>query len=465
MSYKDHGSLEDNQCDLYPQNVDLVVHLPITRRRVLQGFGLTTLVALLGGKAAVSGILASKVTNNASLKDFGALGDGVTDDTAALLAFFAASSGKLCILPSGTYKITSLLNIGAITGAIFVGVQGQTKITGAFGYGLISFSTLTDVVFKGIVFENTYINATLDVGNAVVYGITVSHVRFDNCTFTVPNANTQALVVFARTSAGDTTGSINGLWIENCQFINIGQTAITLMNRGKASDKYQAARKVYIKNNYAKTLGINNSFGMFISLDGYGSEFDISNNAIEDCYTQAIENTGWWDGVISGNTFSQSTGWTKKWRALSMDGSSWGGIQNVSIKDNKIDGNATISSYAWNCSYCDFSGNVWAFTNINVGENSAFQFYGTNYCTFNGEVYRSDSQFAIRFNNIAGACSYNRFINCLADTSNSLSNKAVINFDGANVTNNSWYGYVLKGTGGSTWTNTNSASNNFVGYS
>lgn len=426
--------------------------------------GSTLVGTIQSGAGSVARTVASKLNDTVSVKDFGAVGDGVTDDTAALSAFFAASSGALCILPAGTYKITSLLSIGTITGAKFVGVQGKTKITGAFGYGLISFSNLTDVEFNGIVFENTYTNSVLSGSSAVVYGVTVNNVRFDNCTFTVPNANTQALVVFARTLAGDTAGSINGLWIENCQFINIGQTAITLMNRGTAADKYKAASRVYIRNNYAKTLGINNSFGMFISLDGYGSEFDISNNSIEDCYRQAIENTGWWDGVISGNTFSQSTGWTKKWRALSMDGSGWGGIQNVSVKDNKIVGNATIGSYAWGCTYCDFSGNVWTFTDISVGENSAFLLYGTTYCTFNGEVYRSDSLYALRLRDNAGVTSNNQFINCLADTSTSSVNTAVINFDGATVTNNSWDGYILKGTGGSTWTNTNSAANNLVGY-
>src|SRR5947209_1255276 len=57
---------------------------------------------------------------------FGAIGDGVTDDTAALQAGITAlgSQGGVLYLPAGTYKITSKLNIYRKFG---VSIQGAGK--------------------------------------------------------------------------------------------------------------------------------------------------------------------------------------------------------------------------------------------------------------------------------------------------------------------------------------------------
>lgn len=46
-----------------------------------------------------------------SVKDFGATGDGVTDDTTAILTAIAASSGKRLVFPAGTYIVASEIAI------------------------------------------------------------------------------------------------------------------------------------------------------------------------------------------------------------------------------------------------------------------------------------------------------------------------------------------------------------------
>lgn len=50
-----------------------------------------------------------KLREDVSAKDFGAVGDGVTDDTYAMLAFAAASAGRKFI-PPGRYKITQMIS-------------------------------------------------------------------------------------------------------------------------------------------------------------------------------------------------------------------------------------------------------------------------------------------------------------------------------------------------------------------
>lgn len=55
-----------------------------------------------------------------SLKDFGALGDGITDDTAAVQAAVDASvgSGTMLFCPAGTYKLSAPINVGGVLSMI-----------------------------------------------------------------------------------------------------------------------------------------------------------------------------------------------------------------------------------------------------------------------------------------------------------------------------------------------------------
>ena len=69
-----------------------------------------------------------KLAQTVSVKDFGAVGDGVTDDTAAFVA--ALATGDIVYIPFGTYKITSSLTIdeGGLVGAGWSENGEQTKL-------------------------------------------------------------------------------------------------------------------------------------------------------------------------------------------------------------------------------------------------------------------------------------------------------------------------------------------------
>jgi hypothetical protein len=83
---------------------------------------------LQAGLGAVPTTVQSKLRDVVSVKDFGAVGDGVTDDTAAIQA--AVTAGNTILFPAGNYKVTS--QISCTSGNWLVGEgAGETFITAA----------------------------------------------------------------------------------------------------------------------------------------------------------------------------------------------------------------------------------------------------------------------------------------------------------------------------------------------
>lgn len=99
--------------------------------------------ALIGGKRTATGAVAFTLhdyNENRGLNvktDFGAKGDGVTDDTAAIQAAIdyatASNKGDRIFFPAGVYKTTSTLTI--LAGVSFYGVSPISKNVGATAIG------------------------------------------------------------------------------------------------------------------------------------------------------------------------------------------------------------------------------------------------------------------------------------------------------------------------------------------
>lgn len=69
----------------------------------------TAVVYTPTGTGAVATTVQAKLRESVSVKDFGAVGDGVTDDTVAIQN--AVDSGYAVYFPAGTYKVTAVLDI------------------------------------------------------------------------------------------------------------------------------------------------------------------------------------------------------------------------------------------------------------------------------------------------------------------------------------------------------------------
>jgi hypothetical protein len=87
-----------------------------------------------------------------NVKEFGAKGDGVTDDTAAFSAALDAANGKTLYLPPGTYKISSAISKTTWNGQIVGSGIGKTVLD------FSSLSSGTGLTLKGVL---TVLSGTL----------------------------------------------------------------------------------------------------------------------------------------------------------------------------------------------------------------------------------------------------------------------------------------------------------------
>ena len=85
------------------------------------------------GTGAVATTVQAKLRESVSVKDFGAKGDGVTDDTTAINAAITFASNHILYFPKGDYKISSTINFGLMTSIVGEGPQASRIIASHSG--------------------------------------------------------------------------------------------------------------------------------------------------------------------------------------------------------------------------------------------------------------------------------------------------------------------------------------------
>ena len=141
------------------------------------------------GSGAVTTTVQAKLRESVSVKDFGAVGDGVTDDTAAIQAAITAGAGKKVYFPAATYLISSALTIvSANTRLEGDGVGTVIKNTSLTGHALKFFpnnTTATSVFLNncGIADMQIY-SAVNKTAGAGVYALQCNGFRLDRVQIT-----------------------------------------------------------------------------------------------------------------------------------------------------------------------------------------------------------------------------------------------------------------------------------------
>lgn len=431
----------------------------------------------------------------ANILDYGAVGDGVADDTAALQAALDDCQGKTIVFPSGTYKITNILyGRNPIQDAALVG-QSDVQITGSFGYNLLKFCRTSNFSIQNITFNNQYVNAVDgSAGNAIVtweeleqiagsgvyQDVNLENVVIEGCTFTNPTSQAQALFIVLRSVQNPPglippqsyrTGVMKNVSIRNNNFIEVGSTAITLMNRQTSTDRYTCVSNVRVEDNYFENLAFVSGavYGMGLSLDGFGQDFYVLNNSIKGHKTNAIENVGWINGVIQGNTIHEGKSGTTH-RMMTLDGNGvfagpGAGTTTARVSGVRVIGNQSLTAqtfpdYVQGADNCTLSENIY---NVAAApENGAFQISNSTYITISNSHFISNNRAAVYIGDGATVTEHIVFDNCVFDNSASLASTAAIYFTGSGTTNNVACGVVNLASTGVTWLEGSSASGNSI---
>ena len=156
-----------------------------------------------GNTGAVARTVSSKLQEAVSVKDFGAYGDGVHDDTAAIKSAMTAAGSGALYFPIGTYLCMGQLGSAACS---FIGEnRGNTVIT--YSGTAAPFITFGSAKYSGITFQYSNSGLTGD--------FTVSTVasEFSNCYFGSVGSITTAA------SCLDINGS-TGIKADHCWFTN-----------------------------------------------------------------------------------------------------------------------------------------------------------------------------------------------------------------------------------------------------
>jgi hypothetical protein len=146
----------------------------------------------------------NKLSQTMSVTDFGAVGDGVTDDTAELqnAINYASANGLTLLVPEGTYITTTVLTLPT-TGSNIVGDVSQPIIKRTGADTTPVFQVAQANVGGGGTFENLYI----DGDNIATEGFNLGRINGANNGYTSFGTKIINCNVFRCTSTGINTGS------------------------------------------------------------------------------------------------------------------------------------------------------------------------------------------------------------------------------------------------------------------
>ena len=200
-----------------------------------QGLGNISNSTAIATGSTTARSLANRFADVVNVKDFGAVGDGVTDDTAAIQAAVIASNGRSIYLPYGTYKITNTINFsgkhifsdsaarldsstnvvlaGSTTNPAFYsnqrGILEGFSITGNLLAPLIRIDSTNDTVIRDM-FLNLGTNL-IDILGTSFY-ITIDNCRFYECSgswVSGVSASSQGFDLFISNCRGTASNAYN----------------------------------------------------------------------------------------------------------------------------------------------------------------------------------------------------------------------------------------------------------------
>lgn len=168
----------------------------------------------------------SKLSEVVSVKDYGAVGDGVTNDTAAIQTAINAATTSLSF-PTGTYIINSTLNFTVSNTRYYSPGAGATiKVAPSLASGI----TMLSITGSNLLFDNLNIDGNdsfppvsgnvslVNLATASAPSTTIDNITFRGCNF----GNTKGYGIFAFGA-----GTLTRITIDSCGFDGFNNTSGT----------------------------------------------------------------------------------------------------------------------------------------------------------------------------------------------------------------------------------------------
>ena len=281
---------------------------PVTLKDVLDRWitsaGTTDFRVLIDGvatnlDAALSGF--SGLFVNVKDPTYGALGDGVTDDTTAILAANIAAAGGILFFPPGTYKVTTL-GVSSSNLNWYGAGRGVSIISGSTSTSLVGLTNNTNTAWKN--FSN--LSFTSSGGYTRLFNLEENqNVSFKNCSFDASQCS----------GAGVEWTSAVGLskvFFTDCDFVFGSATNAGLRNAAETGD-----RDILIKGcHFTVPSGFTGDiiegadftidgsvFDAFSVTAGTYRHIDASSVATPGCYVGNFTNCRFIDGGSDGFVF------------------------------------------------------------------------------------------------------------------------------------------------------------------
>jgi hypothetical protein len=377
---------------------DLANTTDVAKGDALVGFKQSNSSGILAG--AVGRTVHEKFQEMISVKDFGATGDGITNDTTAMQNALTAAAGKSLYIPAGTYVCNQLV---VSSGTSVYGDSASTTIiqaTSSLGSSTPLFRNLNQIgtpnVYSdsGISIKNIGFNGNnlgsrstglvdfgkvqdLTIDNCQIYNIQYIGISLSGCLY----ANVLNCVF--KTCGNQTVTAEGGaaLWIGNAGVDGTPSFDVKVTNNSFNNNNWSAiyatANRILIANNYLDT---NKESGIFMT----GSVCVIANNWISNQTRKNISASGIEIGgdqiTISGNFIGNTED-----SNISLTDVNFVTITGNSLLNPRMDGAyyaqascigfATLTASPNNNRYVTIVGNnMWSPTNIAY---AAVSFYGT----------------------------------------------------------------------------------------
>ena len=305
-----------------------------------------------GDASAVSRTVESKLGETVSVKDFGAVGDGVTDDTAAIQAAIdSMADNSSIVFPKGIYLVAPtiessyILTLPNINNITILGLGATIKVEASSGnylgiLGYASGATPDGLTVRDVIFDHNGQNN--DLGSLGAYSsrgrYTVSNYlsgnAFDNIVVsnvTVKNCDSVVSIYF--TGSSSTAGSVS---IDNCEWINARN-----YNGQDYDQSFINCRCDFLSITNNRFRGESWAYAPRTAIETHSSNQIVTGNIVEKFQiginVTGISQTGTtYDHIVNNNAFEVSRDGILIWSQPLAPASATTGFENMLISKNII---------------------------------------------------------------------------------------------------------------------------------